>query len=353
MVARLSRVLAVGLGLTSGARAEPARTTVALSWVRAPGAEACATLPEVTASVEARLRRVAFASAREAESLIEATIARDPKNSGFLVHIVLSDRMAAPLGTRDLEVLGDDCRAVTDTAALAIALMVEPDAASTGGAEAAYLPDGPSGAAAPAASVPSPRPESPAQPCVDSGRAPAAAPRPSHWRTRLGLGGLATVGQLPGPAPGVLGSVRLAAPRGLVGVEVLARYLAEKSVEARPGAGGSFSASSVGLGAFWVPLQRDRFAFSLDAAAEVGQLNARGYNFTVANLYSREWIVNADFGAELAFHAVGPLSVLLRLGLNVPLVQHQFDARIESELVTIFDTSPLIGEASLGLAFAP
>lgn len=344
-------ILAGMLGLASVASAEPARKTAALSWVRAPGAEACPALATVTAAVEARLRRSAFVNARNADVLIEATIAKRSENARFSVRITLSNRADALLGTRDLETPDEDCRAATDSAALAIALMIDPEAATADVTQGAPEPPVTSPTIAPGTAAPTSEPTS--VPCVAATPSPAPEREPTHWRARLGLSGLVVWGQLPGTAPGLLGSVRLVPPSGLVGIEGAGRYLPEKDVEARPGAGGSVGASSASLGGFWVPLRKQRVAVSLAAAAEVGQLRARGYNFAAKNLYSREWLVNADVSGELAFQVAEPVAALLRLGLKVPLVRAEFTALVDSKSETIFKTSPVIGEVSLGLAFAP
>src|SRR5258707_978640 len=95
----------VGSGTRRASAAAPAlRTPTALSWVRAPGAEACAGLPDIAARVTARLKRPALVAPSDATLLIEATIGDDREHGVFRVHIVLTNDARAPLGTRDLEV---------------------------------------------------------------------------------------------------------------------------------------------------------------------------------------------------------------------------------------------------------
>lgn len=325
------------------------KPTAVLSWVRAPGAEACANLAEVAARVNARLGRPAFVAPTEAKLLIEATITGDRESGGFRVRIVLNTDAGAPLGTRDLGVPGDDCRAATDTAALAIALMIDPDAAAAD-SEATFPVEA-------RANREPPQPAPPAKPSGPIEQAASPASRPTvqsdHWRTRLGVAALASVGQLPSVAIGALGLVRLSPASGLAGVDVSARYLAKKDQELRPNVGGTFSASSVGLAGFWAPIQKPRITFSVAAGGEVGVMASNGYNLATRNDYRLTWLTNAALDAELAVRLTGSVALLLRSSLKLPLVREHFEAKAGGQTTEIFSTSAMIGDLALGVAFDP
>jgi hypothetical protein len=164
---------------------------------------------------------------------------------------------------------------------------------------------------------------------------------------------LASLGQLPGAAFGALGSVRLSPGKGRVGVDVVARYLAEQNAEIRSGVGGRFSASSVGLGAFWSPVHQAGYALAVVAGAEAGRVAANGYHFLVSNQYREAWFLNAELGGEVSVKVAESFALLVRLGLKLPLVRPEFQAFADARPVRIFNTSAVIGDVSLGLAFDP
>lgn len=325
------------------------KPTAVLSWVRAPGAEACASLAEVAARVNARLGRPVFVAPTEAKLLIEATITEDRESGGFRVRIVLNSDAGAPLGTRDLGVPGDDCRAATDTAALAIALMIDPDAAAAD-SEATFPVEARAKNEAPEPLPPS-KPPAPSEQAASPASRPT--PQPEHWRTRLGVGALASVGQLPGVAVGGLGLVRLSPQSRLGGVDVSARYLAKKDQELRANVGGTFSASSVALAGFWAPLQKQRITFSVAAGGEVGVIASNGYNLATRNDYRLTWLTNAALDGDLALRLTDSVAMLLRLSLKLPLVREHFEAEVAGRATEIFSTSAMIGDLALGLAFDP
>lgn len=341
-------VLVAGWLAPALAFAEPVeKPTAVLSWVRAPGAESCASLAEVATRVNARLGRPAFVAPTEAKLLIEATITDDRDNHAFRVHIVLNSDSGAPLGTRDLGVPGDDCRAATDTAALAIALMIDPDAAASD--SQVTFPAEASPAKAPPPPPPEPAPVAP----VAAQPAPSPPPQPRHWRTRLGAAALASVGQLPGIAVGALGLVRLSPHSGVGGVDVAARYLAKKDQELRPNVGGTFGASSVGLAGFWAPVQKQRLTFSVAAGGELGVIASNGYNFARRNDYRVTWLANAAVDGDLALRLSGSVLLLVRLSVKIPLVREHFEASVGGQTTEIFNTSTVLGDLALGLAFDP
>jgi len=325
-----------------------ARTPTALSWVRAPGAEACASLRDVAARVTARLKRPAFVVPSDAEVLIEATISDDRPQGAFRVHIVLTNDARVLLGTRDLEIKADDCREATETAALAIALMIDPNAASPD--SSAVFPVEPAVRSAPATGASLPAPPPAARPQVMTAR---PQPQLEHWRTRLGLGVLGSLGQLPRAALGALGSVRLSPQSGLAGIDVLARYLVKQDVDLAANVGGSFSASSVELAGFWAPLRGRKLVLSAAAGAELGLLNANGRNFAVTNDYRQSLIVNATLDGELGFRLAERFALLLRLGLKLPLARDNFEGQVDSKVVKIFKPYAAIADVSVSVGFDP
>ena len=323
------------------------RIDAAISWVRTPGSEACANLSQLVERVNARLGRAALVGPRDAKVWIESTIARDNENHVFRVHIALISNAGELLGTRELTVPGDDCREATDTAALALALMIDPDAGS-GRSQDAFPVEGPSDVTPPViAPLPAPQPARSASRPV-----PAPEAEPAYWRARLAIGGLISAGQLPGAAPGAFASVRLSPRSGLAGVDVLARYSPPKAEDVRPNVGGSFSATSVAIGGFWAPV-RSKAILSIGAGAELAVIAANGYNFKLSNQYRQTWLVSAELAAELALPFADRWALLLRLGTRLPFVRQEFVAMADGQSLEIFKTSAVMADLAVGLAFDP
>ncbi|HYP86973.1 MAG TPA: hypothetical protein VEQ59_02450, partial [Polyangiaceae bacterium] len=174
----------------------------ALSFTRLPGSERCPSAKDVAARVDLHLGRSAFVSPAAAQLLIDAAVFPAQPN-GWQVQIALTGPAGTLLGTRQLAVESADCSAVTDAAALAIALMLDPDGVS----HAARLDPEPSSASPAAALAPSPPPSAvraqsatsaPAQSPAQAPRACPPAQQRERWRTRLSLGPTLLAGPLPG-----------------------------------------------------------------------------------------------------------------------------------------------------------
>lgn len=349
-----ARVCIVASGWLSSSPADAApteRLAASLSWVRAPGAEGCAGLAQLTERVNRRLGRPAFVPPLDAKVSIEATISSRPESHEFHVHIALISNAGEPLGTRDLTIASNDCREATETAALAIALMIDPEAGS-GQSQAAFPVESPDKAGSPVTPA-SPPPPAAAPTPPASRQTPSAKAGPDHWRARLGLGALVAAGELPGAALGALGSVRLLPRTGVGGVDVLARYLAPKDEELRPNVGGTFSASSVGLAGFWAPVRGSRANLAIAAGAQVATISANGYNLARSNDFRQAWLFSAELAADLTLPLADRFALLLRVGFRVPFGTREFSATTNESSARIFKTSAMMGDLALGLAFDP
>jgi hypothetical protein len=117
--------LACSLG-TLTLRAETSKTS-SLSWVVLPGAESCATAPQMSRDVETLLRKPMVASPSQADLSIEGYVGRAGENHWHAV-VELRDRNGTSLGKREFEGSGQSCENLARSVALAIALMIDPDA---------------------------------------------------------------------------------------------------------------------------------------------------------------------------------------------------------------------------------
>jgi hypothetical protein len=347
-------VCASGLfAVPAGAQPPGTRQAPTLSWQRLPGAESCPALRQVASRVDAHLGGFGLVSPSEARSFVDASV-EPVQPSGFRVRITLSDEVDTVLGVRELVEEAGDCARVVDAAALAIALLIDPDAGTRDASRSFESPrDKPSAPAMPATagSRPAPMLPVPSAAAAEPERPPGSGQ--SRWRTRVSVGGLAAVGQLPNVAWGVLGGVRLAPEGRGFGVDVLGLYLAREREEIRPDAGGQFAAAAAALSGFWVPLRERQLAFSVGVGAQVGRIAASGFGFTGANHYAQSWLINTTLDLELSWRAVEPWGVLLRSSLGVPLWRDRFEVTPNGRPTDVFRAAPVVGFLSVGLLVEP
>lgn len=147
-------------GVLAQPKPEPTAATTAppsyaLSWVRAEGAEACPAASVLAAEVERRLGRAVFDA--KAERSIEVDVMRFGER--YRSDVYVRDAAGHALGHRQLESDEPGCGALLSATALAVALVIDPEAASRepapGPAAASFEP-------APAAPAPPPPTRAPA-----------------------------------------------------------------------------------------------------------------------------------------------------------------------------------------------
>jgi len=190
------------------ALAQPAREpataaaapTYSLSWVRAEGAEACPAAAVLAAEVERRLGRAVFDT--RAERSIEVDVMRFGER--YRSDVYVRDAAGHALGHRQLESDEPGCGALLSATALAVALVIDPEAASR---EPAPAPAAASFAPPPPAPAPPPPPPPPAIELKQAGTGPVANPRPETVASRdftsdIGLRATYNLGLVPAAAPG-------------------------------------------------------------------------------------------------------------------------------------------------------
>lgn len=75
--------------------------------------------------MEVRLGRAVFARREHADVRVELSLYRPASGAGFGAELVLVTLRGVQLGTRALQVSGDDCRALDPSLALVLALMLD------------------------------------------------------------------------------------------------------------------------------------------------------------------------------------------------------------------------------------
>ena len=112
------------------ASAQEEARTATLSWTRLSGAELCPTLPAMATQMDALTGRSVITSSRDAALVIEAYVESLPSEdaSRFRATVHISTREGEVLGERVIETSDATCEALLERAALAMVLMIDPDA---------------------------------------------------------------------------------------------------------------------------------------------------------------------------------------------------------------------------------
>jgi hypothetical protein len=328
---------------------DPAPRTSSLGWVRLKGAETCAAPRAVAEAVEKRLGRAVFVAPSRADVTVEGRIERAGPSGGWRATITLSDEHGAVLGTRELTSDAADCRALDAPITLALALMIDPDAAL------APPPSPPPAPAPPAPAPPAPLPLLPPPPlpaAIPAAPAPAAPLR--SWRAGVQIGFAGSLGLLPHPAPGLTLRLHVVPPRGPA-FEIGASAWLEGNAGAS-GAGGAYATFDLAYGSLAVcPLAATvaRTSFFACAGAQAGSLRGQGVSFDTP--YAQEQLVlDVTAEAHVRRALAGPFFAAAGLGFVVPIVRRPF--QWEDAAGTrhdLFRLSPVAGtaEVALGLAF--
>ncbi|WP_437963500.1 hypothetical protein WMF04_27660 [Sorangium sp. So ce260] len=337
--------LAALVSLVAAARPAAAASgeqTASLSWVRLGGAEACVGARALAQAVEARLGRAALVSAARADLTIEGRIAPGD-GGGWRAVIAVADAGGALLGTREIATPSRRCDAIDDDLALAIALMIDPDARLSPGPPPPAPP-------APPAPPPAPPPQVVVQRILIPASPPAPRAPPAPWRLEIGAGPLFGLGLL--PAPGVAATIRArVTPPGFWSFEVGGAVWAPN--EATAGAlatrfswgEGFVSACPVSLG--------DETQLSACAGVRLGAMSTGSFGFDV-NLAEDRITAGGALDVRLARRLLGPLTAGIGLGLVVPLVRDTFYyTDTQGQDRQVFRMAPLGGTADilLGVRF--
>jgi hypothetical protein len=340
----------VACGVAAPASAEPIEHgNAALNWSRLPGAEACPDVGELARRVAVQLKRDAFVSPTAATVFVDVTIR--PAQPGFRIRILLSSHDQAPPGERELTSSSLDCNDAVDSAALAIALMLDPEALTR-----SDEPGPPPAAAAPTPSPPVPIPSPPPSIQTPAKLPPAtttALAPPVRGHARFALGAQGAIDQVPGFGLGVSGGLRLGNRGRTQAIEVGIAYLAPRQVQVRAGAGGQFSLVDLGVSHVWSPLHRGSWVLSVLTSAQAARIFASGFGFTASNRDVGSWMVSGTLEGEADLAVSERWDLMLRIGLGVPLWRDSFEATTAGGTVTILNRTPLFGSLGFGLAFSP
>lgn len=306
--------------------------TASLGWTRLEGAEGCIATRELAESVEKILRRQALVSAAQADLAIEGRVQRAASGPGFVAVINVADPTGKQLGTRELATDQADCHALDEPVALAIALMIDPNASL---------------APAPDVKKEEKKEAVKTKEVVKEKKVyvPVRTPAPDPWRGDVFAGFSLGFGWLPNVSPGAHVGASLTPP-WLFPMEVTARFFAPQTEDVVRGATVLFYGFQ-GAG-FACPLRHAGSIGEIRACAGVegGFLVAEGEGFESEPAEASP--LQGQFGFSIKgradFKIVGPFRLGLAPGITVPVFRPELvyvDDRGGD--VLIFQQAPVAG----------
>jgi hypothetical protein len=300
--------------------------------VELPGAESCGGAAAVAKAVEQRLGRGALVSPAQADLSIEGRAER--VGTGLRAVLVLRDGSGAQLGVRELESAATDCSELRENAALAIALMIDPDAVLR-----------PPPAPSTPATVAPPAPEV----VIERVEVPAPEPeRPAPWQVRPAAGVIIGHGFLPSTSVGALVSTTLAPPKWWPAT-IYAGVWAAQGLTAEGAASVSFTSAFVGLGVCPLRTKGAAASFQACAAGQLGAVQSSPSGFTTASGGALP-TVHLVADAHLTFALIGNLSAQAGGSLAAALLRSQFVFDSPGGSQMLFDAPEFAATADLGLA---
>ena len=317
----------------------PAGELAALDWVRLESAASCPSGAEVTQAIEQRLGHSALVPKERADLVIEAKLERSA-SGGFRVEIALV-RGAAVVGRRELESENPSCQSIAETAALVIALTIDPEA-SLEPLSISTAPT-PEPSAARAAPIPPPA-------VAVRLQAQVVPAQHASWQGDLELSAGIATGTVPNWAAGVFVRGRALPPRLPLGIELEGVYFPSKRLEALPGKGADFTSFYLGTGLCSRPKRASRLSASWCAGVQVGMIAGQGYGFEVKPSFRTLTVALAARGA-LWFRVLRPLAVVLGPSLAVPLKRDYFETETADGSEALFRMSAIGLGFNLGLVW--
>lgn len=297
---------------------------------------------------------------------VEATVERT--TDGWSIR---TDFEAGPGRTGQRVFQAPSCRTVSQAAALAIAIAVDPDvldrwvptealerrrpSMGEGPSEHAGAPTAPAAPAVPEPTEPEAIGSAPSDPALALGPIEAAVPTPaakdatrgepsSRWRGLVGVAGMVGGGALPGPGLGVTAMVGVM-HRGfraeLVGSR---RFATQRAAAADPRVGGSFTQWWVGARGCGVP-RIGAVELPLCAGLEGGRTAGRGTGLPAPRTSVQPWWA-ALVDAGLVWPVRRWLALSARATLAVPLLRQDFTI---TGLGVVHRVGPVEGRGTLGV----
>jgi hypothetical protein len=295
--------------------------------VQLPGAEACGGAAAIAKAVEQRLGRAALVSPAQADFSIEGHAERNGER--FRAVLVLRDSAGAQIGTRELESDVGDCSELRENVALAVALMIDPDAVLR--------------------PPPQKLPPLPPPPKVVAQRVevPVLVTPSASWQVEPAASAAIGYGFMPSVSVGAVVATTLVPPR-FWPVEFYGGVWAAQSVAAQGGASTRFTSAFGGLGLCPLRVRDYHLAFRLCGASQVGIVGSAPTGFVTAQGGSLP-TVHLVADAHLSLTVAGALAARAGGSLAVALLRSEFAFDSSGGSQSLFDVPELAAMADLGL----
>ena len=313
---------------------ELSRSTM-LNWVRLPGAESCSGPDEIAAKIEARIGHSVFVSHSVAELAIEAHVEPNADKPGWKVGIVMSRRGGAIIGERSLSSDDPSCLEIIETSALAVAVMIDPDAVERTSAATATT------------NVPQRLEQTPS---------PVSSPQNEGDSSPVSLSELEAsfviaTGLLPNAALGIAVDGLTTFPKSVWGLLLGGTYFYKRNVQLASGAGAEFGAYYGTLAGCLRPFTNTNVEWALCAGAQVGALAANGIGLAASKTVTR-WLVNPVAEGHLSLRLNTKLRLDLTGVVETPLFRDYFEIGSESTRKLLYRATAVGGAIQMGLGWA-
>jgi hypothetical protein len=309
-----------------------------LSWVRRAGAEECPTALFVAQRVEERLQRNVFVPASATDLSVEAYVERLP--ASWHVVISVSNAAGKTMGYRELSDAGPSCGVIAESAALAIALMIDPEAQL----RRAPPPRTPT-------TAPEPAPPSAPQEMI----APPSTEATSDQRI-VEVAAAFWGGLVPGFGPGVVARGGTSLPGRLLRLELEGGYLFPQAAEvqtnegAKSAIGAKFAVALGGVDLCTLLAESIDVSFSTCAGVNAGSILARPYAPQTVDV--QQFFMAFAARAHLRIRVVGGLRLALGADLDMPLWRDHFQMSAGLQTNDVFRQSAVAGGFEIGGAYA-
>ncbi len=312
----------------------------ALNWVRLEGAEDCVDGASLSRSIEERLGHTVFPEPSRATLVVEGIA--DKSDAGYRARLRIFDLEGMALGSREVSSQSTDCRELSETVAIVLSVMIDPEGALRATPAAPREP----------APEPAREPE-PAPPETPPAQAVAEAPKRRVVGDASVFGRL-NLGALPEPALGVGAAVLVSvAPYATFQLEGVGFFDQEALLEGASAGGARLRLLYATLEHCPLFVAGRILSVAACAGARVGAMQSRGFDLDPEEKDSLDPIVEASVRARLGLTLKEPLRALLGAGLSVPLVRTLYEAtRADGTSAELFETKAVGFDLSLGLGVA-
>jgi hypothetical protein len=285
-------------------------------------------------AVEQRLGRPVLVSPSQADLSIEGRAEATGDPTRLRAVLVMRDATGTVLGTREFEEAATDCVALRDAVALAVALMIDPDAVL----HPAVRPP-------PPVAVPPPCPVE----ATPRAAGPVVSAPSQTWRVWPSAGAAVGYGFLPAPSVGLQAGVTVLPPK-FWPIEMVTVAWGPQILGAEGGTSTRFTYISGALAVCPLYVEGGRgLSFRACAGPAGGVLTSAGSGFVASRTDSKP-TVHAAADAHVVLPLASRVAIDLGGSLDVSLLWNEYVYEDASGKQSLFDSSRIAATGVAGLA---